>query len=715
MKPRSKSYIVFSLLLILLLAFPANVRAEGVPPDSGEPGGEQTEEEVLQTGSQQHADDILSDVNDALLEDHSTVKEETTQNEVDPDEGESLVEIVSEMAAHGLVLVMEDGQEAPLGSEEVSETLTIADPYIERGGVVYRFYNTGGCAAYGGVSATCFESTTPIQAAINFAVPNEVIYIEAGLFNEAVTVNKSVTLQGVGSGSDPASNTVIRSSGYAVTITASGDSALQPLTLANLRIQGPGSAGVYINSSVSHLLLKDVTVSGFGYGLWVNSAANVTDLTIQGSSFNNNNYGAMFQGQVDTLLVEDSHFDHNVSAGDSVGFYSMASSTAAVSRFDNVIVRNSSFNNNLTKGIYLEKANNVLFENITVANSGTKESGMFSNVNTGIDINLKYGNYQNITILNSVVSDSGLMGSNSPGSVWPVGIAIKARSDGGYAAKPATLDNVRIEGTTISGGVNGIRIGEPDRNNSGPTNVVITHSTLAGFMAAQYAVINESMSTVDARNNIWGVETLAEIETMIYRHPGDILIDPWYTPPIPPIPPVDDGGDSGDEDAIGVGPGIPISPLIPVTGGRPMTVRVKDQVIIFQLFEEQADGSQKEVARVTLPARCAPYNAEASFKGEEVSLLADLLPEEMHILGPAFWLGLQAPDGTALSAFDATGQLRFTLPENFEAPAGNKLAVVHYDPQTETWVELTSEVRDGFAYAYSNLTGTFALVLVQAQ
>ena len=709
MRSQPKIISVLTIFLVLLLAFPANVRAEGIAPEPGEPPAAQDDEGPAQADEPLLADEFLQDA-PAFGTENSFVGEDA-----DLVEAESIQEIVSELAANGLVVVMEDGQEAPLASEEISETLAIADPFIERGGVIYRFFSAGGCAAYGGVSATCFESTTPIQAAINFAVPNEIIHIEAGLFNEAVTVNKSVTLQGVGSGSDPASNTVIRSSGHAVTITASGDSALQPLTLANLRIQGPGSAGVYINSGVSHLLLKDITVSGFGYGLWVNSAATVTDLTIQGSSFNNNNYGAMFQGQVDTLLVEDSHFDDNVSAGDSVGFYTMASSTAPVNRFDNVVVRNSTFNNNLTKGIYLEKANNVLFENITVANSGTKASGMFSNVNAGIDINLKYGNYQNITILNSLISDSGLMGSNSPGSVWPVGIAIKARTDGGYAAKPATLDNVRIEGTTISGGVNGIRVGEPDKSSPGPTNVVITHSTLAGFMADQYAVINESMSTVDARNNIWGVETLAEIEAMVYRHPGDILIDPWYTPPIPPISPVDDGGDSGDDDANGDGPGILISPLIPVTGGRLMTARVKDQLIIFQLFEEQTDGSQKEVARVTLPARCAPYNAEASFKGEELSLVADLLPDEMLILGPAFWLGLNGPDGAVLRAFDATGQLRFTLPENYEVPAGKKLVVVYYDSQTDTWMELTTEVKDGYAYAHSNLTGTFALVLVEVK
>lgn len=47
-----------------------------------------------------------------------------------------------------------------------------------------------------------------------------------------------------------------------------------------------------------------------------------------------------------------------------------------------------------------------------------------------------------------------------------------------------------------------------------------------------------------------------------------------------------------------------------------------------------------------------------------------------------------------------------------EAPAGKKLAVVHYDSQTETWMELTTEVKDGYADAHSNLTGTFALMLV---
>jgi hypothetical protein len=133
-----------------------------------------------------------------------------------------------------------------------------------------------------------------------------------------------------------------------------------------------------------------------------------------------------------------------------------ANNAEVSSTFDDVTVRNTSFNDNPEKGIYVEKLSSATFNNIEIARSGTADSYVAP---AGFDMNLKFGDYSNITIKNSSFDDSGIQGSGSLPNLYGA-LQLKARGTGGDgrysdapdsnltdedAKAPATLTNVLVE------------------------------------------------------------------------------------------------------------------------------------------------------------------------------------------------------------------------------------------------------------------------------
>ncbi len=158
--------------------------------ETQQPSVVETETNSIVAQDSENADSELDDqVTDIDAETNSIEDLDNTVADAETAEGESVAEIVVSMDENGVVLVDEDGVVEPLATEEAEVALANADPYIERQGTTYRFLPLGGCAAFGGVSQTCAESTTPVQDAIDFAQADETINIEAGTAPEDITVS----------------------------------------------------------------------------------------------------------------------------------------------------------------------------------------------------------------------------------------------------------------------------------------------------------------------------------------------------------------------------------------------------------------------------------------------------------------------------------------------------------------------------------------------
>jgi len=184
--------MIVTLAMLVLLVCPSPVFAEGEEPP--------TEPVVTETAPTEEVP-----VEPVATEEASTQEqlpevsavEQTLPEEVLP--VETIEDVVEVLADNNAVVVNEGGEVIPLVSEEAAALLTNSDPYIVRGAVTYRFFAAGGCAGYPGeLGVTCFESLTPVQDSINFAMAGEIVHIEDGTYSETVDINKTVVLTGGG-------------------------------------------------------------------------------------------------------------------------------------------------------------------------------------------------------------------------------------------------------------------------------------------------------------------------------------------------------------------------------------------------------------------------------------------------------------------------------------------------------------------------------------
>ncbi|BBO36057.1 right-handed parallel beta-helix repeat-containing protein [Lacipirellula parvula] len=306
------------------------------------------------------------------------------------------------------------------------------------------------------------DSTSPnplvgdgsIQRAVDVVATGGTVHVEAGSFTEAVSINRHVNIIGAGSGAtvlnQPVTNDII-------TLTGSGASNANPLLLEGLQLKptGVNTHGIIVpmGASIQHIKLDDLVVTGGSptglaiteIGLRITDNASANDVVIVDSLFENLNHG---------VLIEK-HLDITGS-----------------SNVTNLVVTNTGFEDNQSKGFYAEKLSNATFTNVWATGNGNLP---YFVPGAGIEINLK-GNvptYTNLVFNNLTVSNNGA------GAAAGAGLQIKARGAGDtggsglYAANPATLTNVQINGGSFTGNRTGIRVGEPGQSNTSPTGVVI--------------------------------------------------------------------------------------------------------------------------------------------------------------------------------------------------------------------------------------------------
>jgi VCBS repeat-containing protein len=367
-----------------------------------------------------------------------------------------------------------------------------------------------------------------IQNGIDAATTGDTLHVQAGTFTENLTVDKTLQIIGAGSGS-----TILEAgSAVGINITAGGTSAAEAdrLLISGMTINNAASMGIVIDGTVSYITIDDVDVNVDGvkrtdYGLEIAASANVTDLLIDNSSFSTNDEGAGMHvhGSIDGLTITDSEFE-----GNNIGFYAFqvdGSNTI----LNNVNISGSSFSDNTYKGMYIEKLSNALLDSISVNNSGTL-SGTTDGLAgyevwpTGIDLNLKYYDYENITIQNSYIVDSG---SANPAN--GVGLAVKTRDDGSYATHPATLDGLTITGNVINGAQTSVRFGEPGKNNTGLTNLDFSGNDISSSLNG-IAVDNQTADQIDASGNYWGTLSWHGYDSVVGikdRFHGDVIYNNW--------------------------------------------------------------------------------------------------------------------------------------------------------------------------------------------
>lgn len=138
------------------------------------------------------------------------------------------------------------------------------------------------------------------------------------------------------------------------------------------------------------------------------------------------------------------------------------------------------------------------------------------------------------------------------------------------------------------------------------------------------------------------------------------------------------------------------------TGGSNSGSLASGKRLVFQLLHED----RSLMAQAAIPAWSAPTNTTFTFTELESSAVTNL-PDGSQFAGPAFSLAGVTPANESLTSVGGSIEIKLQVPAGTE---NGNLTVMYFDASTGSWRALSTVVSGGYAYAYNNGMGMYALV-----
>lgn len=401
------------------------------------------------------------------------------------------------------------------------------------------FVNPSGNNANNGLKPDAAKQT--IADAVSAASAGDIVVLSQGSFASGFTLSKRLTIAGAGKGQSIIHGAVTLSAAVSGTdemvlkqLTIDGQSSRSDgLTIASsyvrlehISIINHTNSGVTINdagslNALSNIVMERCDINSNGtYGWYIGSYQDVSDVTVRNCSFNDHTQGLYAKAQ-------------NVS-GNSGG------------NFRNAAFKNCSFSNCVRKGVYLEKASNCTFDNISIHNSGTSNNNTGSNPgNTGFDLNLKYrSDYTDIRLRNSSITECGDVGNALNGSFTLAqqqqelarNQAIKISCQDASAPR-ASLGVFEMRNCIVEGSYFDMIIASNNATNPNSTGVDLSKMTIEGnyFLHGDAPSSNNDAGlviaadgTLDLEHNYWnqsGGPATGSITTSSSRTGDDGLVE----------------------------------------------------------------------------------------------------------------------------------------------------------------------------------------------
>lgn len=304
-----------------------------------------------------------------------------------------------------LVIVDQGGEPLPLASAQAAEVLKAPDPYLTSGGVLYSF-TADDCDPLTEGAQAC---ANPIQGAINFVgngyTPDDgTVYVESGSYNENLSLTSLSNFHLVGvSGSSAKVLTGI------VLILDSANISLQGFTIYG---------SIIADHNTGEMNLEDLIVDGNNKAMGIRIFDQVGEIKINNVHSKNSFMNGLFIDDFITGVPDD----QNLVQGEIAS---------------NVYIWNSSFNDNRSNGILINRPGSISLYNVQANRNGLSGANIINNlfVNESQNSPLQFPNI----LSNVVVKEGEFIGNgidlqlegiqNEPGELFSDGNGLFVISD----------------------------------------------------------------------------------------------------------------------------------------------------------------------------------------------------------------------------------------------------------------------------------------------
>jgi len=325
------------------------------------------------------------------------------------------------------------------------------------------------------------QTYTQIQAAIDSASMGDTIRVSAGIYNENVIVDKTVTI--IGSG---ASSTTIDGGGNDDAVFISADW----VNLTDFKITNCGNiqyndAGIELNNVSNCIIENNHLFSNNQYGILLNHSANNT-VTNNNASSNTNDGIHLLSSTGNTILNNNAHSNNVGIYVNNFGGNTIINNIVTKNRWSGIIL-DSSFSNTLDnntcntnyngKGIYLDNSNNEILLSNTLINDGILVEGPLR----------KHWNTHQIETTNTVNGKPVYYWSDQTEGTVPPGAG---------QIILANCENVTVKDQIISGGVIGISLAFSSKNKIiNNTATLSYHNCISLFESYDNSITNNVISS----------------------------------------------------------------------------------------------------------------------------------------------------------------------------------------------------------------------------
>ena len=300
------------------------------------------------------------------------------------------------------------------------------------------------------------DATPPmlVQTAVNFEVPGKTIFLESGSFNERVTLDKSLTLEGAGAGATILDGTGLAGTGNGITLnTGITNVTIKDLTVRDYAGANPNaSAGIYGVGGNNNLTITDVDLADNvgGSGFYANGPIdNVLMNNVDAHGHTNINGAArgivIWNGHKSNITITNCEVYNNNCCGIELQDGSASG----------VTMTGNNVHDNWDNGIGIVGLDNTTAANLVGTNTVT-DNGRF-----GIEIKNPNGDGTNTVVSGNTVTQSASFVTLRPAEVRDIaGIAVFRR---GLTGSNVDVPNgVRVIGNTVSGYIqdNGASVSE---------------------------------------------------------------------------------------------------------------------------------------------------------------------------------------------------------------------------------------------------------------